>query len=91
MVFLSNACLGGLFVLTPTYSQITFGQKVGSDLYGLYWTCFAIANFIQYFYVSVLLPHIGFNGVFYIVLGMATAVIPLIYIFPITHNWMNKL
>ena len=52
MVFLINSCIGGFLVMTPTFAQIVFGQETGSNIYGFYWECFAIANFISYAYVS---------------------------------------
>ena len=36
-VFLMNCCLGGYLVITPTFAQLTFGQEVGSNIYGFFW------------------------------------------------------
>ena len=37
LVFLINCCLGGMLVMGPTVSQVIFGQKMGSNIYGFYW------------------------------------------------------
>lgn len=78
LVFLINCCIGGFLVMTPTFAQIVFGQVTGSNIYGFYWDCFAVANFIQYAYVSQLTDQISFDGIIYICLGMCVVAVPLV-------------
>lgn len=40
--------LGTTLAMAPTQALKTFGAKVGADIYGFYWTCFALANFTAY-------------------------------------------
>lgn len=54
LVFVVNCCLGGFLVITPIFSQVVFGQATGSNVYGLFWSTYSIANFIQFAYVSTL-------------------------------------
>lgn len=56
--------------MTPTVLQSIFGQSIGSNVYGFYWSTFGISNLIQYAFVSGLSKKITFNGVIYICLGM---------------------
>lgn len=60
LVFVCNCCLGGYLVITPIFSQVVFGPTTGSNIYGLFWTTYSIANFIQYAYVSTLNELISF-------------------------------
>lgn len=60
MVFIMNCCLGGYLVITPTFSQLVFGQETGSNIYGFFWETYSIANFIQFAFVSGLNESIGF-------------------------------
>jgi hypothetical protein len=47
-VFLINSCLGGLFVITPTAALYIYGQQTGTNIYGIYWEVFGMANFVGY-------------------------------------------
>lgn len=71
-IILINCCIGGFFVMTPTFLQLVFSQKTGSQAYGFFWQAFGLANLLQYIYVSQLSKAITFNGVIYVCLGMAT-------------------
>lgn len=80
LVFLVNCCLGGILVLTPTFLQIVFGERVGPNIYGFFWEIFGLANLIQFAFVSGLSSKITFDGIIYICLGM-TALSGIILIF----------
>jgi hypothetical protein len=85
MVFLTNACLGAVLVVTPTMSMQVFGAKVGSEIYSFYWCSFATANLLSYVYVSQLTGLIGFNNVLYICAGMAAAVLVVLALYDFRH------
>ena len=85
MVFVMNCCLGGYLVITPTFSQLVFGQETGSNVYGFYWETYSIANFIQFAFVSGLNDKIGFENIIYICMGMCVLSIPLV----ITTTWQG--
>lgn len=75
--------------MTPTYVQIVFGQKIGSDITGMFWEMFGIANLVQYAFVSGLSPRIGFDGIIYICLGMELIAVCLIIFGNFEGPWKN--
>jgi len=88
-VFLINSCLGGLFVITPTASLYIYGNRTGTNIYGVYWSVFSVANFVGYIYVSQLSKLIGFDGIIYVCLGMVVCSIPLVYFSKFQGPWKN--
>lgn len=88
-IFLINSCLGGLFVITPTASLSIYGSRTGTNIYGIYWSVFSIANFVGYIYVSQLSKLIGFDGTIYVCLGMVLCSIPLVYFTKFQGPWKN--
>ena len=90
LVFVMNCCLGGYLVITPTFSQLVFGQETGSNIYGFYWETYSIANFIQYAFVSGLSSVIGFENVIYICTGMCVLAIPLVISTTWQGPWLNE-
>lgn len=91
LVFLINCCLGCFLVVTPTFAQIVFGQRTGSNIYGFYWSTFGVANFIAYAFVAGLIPYIEFDGVIYVCLGMCVLTIPMIVLGRFEGPWENSL
>ena len=85
LVFVMNCCLGGYLVITPTFSQLVFGQETGSNVYGFYWCTYSLANFLQFSFVSSLNNSIGFENVIYICMGMCVLSIPMV----ITNTWQG--
>lgn len=71
LIILINLCLGGFLGTTPTFVQLVFGVKVGSNAYFFFWEIFGVSNMIQYAFVNGLAPKITFNGIIYICLGMS--------------------
>lgn len=69
LVLVAGICMGGFLVMTPTVLQIVFGARIGSNVYGIFWDVFGIANLIQYAYVSGLTKRISFHEVIYVCLG----------------------
>jgi hypothetical protein len=59
-------------------------------LYGLIFFAISISNFIQFGYVKGLVPLIGFDEIIFICLGMAAAVIPIIYFTRFQGPWQNS-
>lgn len=53
--------MGGFLVMTPTVLQVIFGPKVGSNIYGFYWTVFGLSNLLQFAFVSELSKQVSFN------------------------------
>ncbi len=88
-VFLLNSCLGGLFVLNPTAALYIYGNKTGTNIYGIYWTVFSLANFLGYVFVSQLSIVIGFDNVIYICLGMVICSVPLVLFSTFQGPWKN--
>lgn len=88
-IFLSNCCIGGYLVATPTATQNIYGEATGANIYGIYWCNFALANFLGYIYVSNLTKVIGFDNVIYICLGMTVIVIPFIIFTKFQGPWEN--
>jgi hypothetical protein len=87
MVFISNACLGGIFVSTPTYSMIAFGPRTGSRLYTYFFLIISTSNFLQYLYVVFLTKLIGFDNVFWIIFACVAALIPLVACYSFEQDW----
>ena len=77
--------------MAPTVSQIIYGQKIGSDFYGFYWTVFALSNLLQYAFVSGLTDKITFNGNIYIVLGMTALSLIVLIVYRFQGPWKNRL
>lgn len=89
LMFLINCCIGGGFVVAPTFSQIVFGQVVGSNIYGFFWCTYGAANFIQYAYIRGLSGLITFDNVIYICLGMSVLSIIIIVCTNFRAPWNN--
>jgi hypothetical protein len=89
-VLFANICIGGIFGTAPSFSQIVFGHKTGSNLYGFIFLAISTSNFIAFGYVKGLSTSIGFDSVIYIVLGMSIACIPLIIFSKFQGNWLNS-
>ena len=85
-----NCCLGGYLVITPTFSQLVFGQETGSNIYGFYWETYSIANFIQFGFVSGLERLIGFDNIIYVCTGMCVLSIPLVISTTWQGPWLNS-
>lgn len=77
--------------MAPTVAQEIFGQSTGSNIYGFYWTGFAIANFIQFAFVAGLNPLIGFENIIYISLGLTVCAVLMVIFGKFQGPWMNKL
>lgn len=86
-----NLCIGGLLVTTPTVVQVILGQRIGSNVYGFFWSVIAISNFIGYFYVDFLSGPITFNNIIYICLGMVVLAIPIVLFFRFQGPWKNSI
>lgn len=89
LIFVSNCCIGGFLVMTPTFLQLLFGERVGSNIYGIFWESFALANMLQYVYVSCVSPNISFNNVIYICLGMSIISLILVISGNFEAPWKN--
>lgn len=87
---LANACIGATFSLAPSFSQLVFGQRTGSNIYGLVFLAIASSNFIQFGFVKGLAPLITFNGIIYICLGMSALIIPIILFSKFQGPWGNS-
>lgn len=87
MIFISNACLGGVFVSTPTYSMIAFGPRTGSRLYTYFFLIISTSNFLQYIYVVFLTKVIGFDNVFWIIFACLGCLIPLVIFYNFEQTW----
>jgi hypothetical protein len=90
MVFLANACLGGLLVVTPTACLHIYGSRIGSGIYSFYWLCFSLANFIGYAFVSSLSLKIGLYNILYVCLGMSGLVLIVIAVYSFMPNWKKE-
>lgn len=81
--------MGGFLVLTPTYLQVVFGQKTGSNLYGIFWEVFGLTNLLQYGFVAGLSPLITFDGIIYICLGMSAISLCIVIFADFEAPWKN--
>jgi hypothetical protein len=75
--------------MAPTFLQIVFGERVGSNIYGFFWEVFGLANLVQYAYVSGLSSKITLNNVIYICLGMSFIALLLIILSNFETPWKN--
>lgn len=75
--------------MTPTFLQLVFGERVGSNIYGFFWQIFGLANLVQYAYVSGLSPKITFNNVIYICLGMSVISLIIVTTANFEAPWKN--
>jgi hypothetical protein len=82
--------LGGLFVITPTAALYIYGQQTGTNIYGIYWEVFGLANFVGYLYVSQLKKLIEFDGIIYTCLGMVSLAIPIVIFTKFQGPWGNS-
>ncbi len=81
--------MGGILVGAPTFLQIVFGQVVGSNSYGIFWEVFALANLLQYGFVSGLSLLITFDGIIYICLGMSVIAMLIVVLGDFKAPWNN--
>lgn len=89
LILLNGCCMGGFLVATPTYLQIVFGQRVGSNIYGVFWEVFGLTNLLQYGFVSGVSSKITFDGIIYICLGMAVISLIIVIIADLEAPWKN--
>jgi hypothetical protein len=89
-VFLANCCIGGYLVTAPTFAQVVFGHRIGSNIYGFFWCIIGTANFVQFAYVQGLSLSIGFDHVIYICLGMCIAALPFVIFSKFQGPWENS-
>jgi hypothetical protein len=82
--------MGGFLVTTPTVALFIYGLQTGSNIYGIYWEAFGLANFVGYLYVSQLSKKIGFNGAIYTCLGMVSLAIPIVILTKFQGPWGNS-
>jgi hypothetical protein len=87
---LANICIGGIFGISPSFSQIVFGHKVGSNLHSFVFISISAANFLAYGFVKGLSRSFGLDNVIYIVLGMSIACVPIIIFTKFQGNWYNS-
>ncbi len=76
-------------MITPTAALYIYGQQTGTNIYGIYWEVFGLANFVGYLYVSQLSKLIGFNGIIYTCLGMVSLAIPIVVFTEFQGPWIN--
>jgi predicted MFS family arabinose efflux permease len=88
-IFIINCCLGGFLVTTPTSLLSIYGSTTGSNIFGLYWENFGIANLIGYVFISQLAKVIGFDGVIYVCLGMTVVALILVTFTKFQGPWAN--
>ena len=89
LILMNGICIGGMLVGAPTFLQIVFGQVVGSNVYGIYWEVFGLANLLQYGYVSGISSKIAFNGIIYICLGMSSLALIIVVFGNFEASWKN--
>jgi hypothetical protein len=75
--------------MTPTFLQMVFGEKIGSNIYGFFWEAFSLSNLLQYVYVSSLSQLITFDNVIYICLGMSLFSLVLVITGNFEAPWKN--
>lgn len=90
LILLNGICMGGLLVAAPTFLQVVFGQVIGSNSYGIFWTALSLANFVQFGFVSGLSPKITFDGVIYICLGMSVIALAIVTFGNFVGPWNNS-
>jgi OFA family oxalate/formate antiporter-like MFS transporter len=65
-VLLTYVCYGGHLGMFPAISSQVFGVRNGTQIYGLLFQGFACSNALQFVFIKVLKPIIGYNAIFYI-------------------------
>jgi hypothetical protein len=75
--------------MAPTFLQIFFCDRVGSNIYGFFWEVFGLDNLVQYAYVSGLSSKITLNNVIYICLGMSLIALLLVIVINFEAAWKN--
>lgn len=85
MVVMCNVSLGGFFGIMPSQSLKLYGQKVGSDIYGFFWTVFVMANFTQY----GLGTSVDLRTLFYVFAGLSGISAVLVWFIDLDIDW-NK-
>lgn len=76
-------------MITPIFSQVVFGATTGSNIYGIFWSTYSIANFIQFAFVSTLVSVINFENIIYICMGMCVCALPLVNCSTWQGPWQN--
>ncbi|EAR91039.2 oxalate/formate antiporter (macronuclear) [Tetrahymena thermophila SB210] len=88
-VFLIHTTFGGVMAMFPVVSAQLFGVKVASQIYGIYWYGFGIANFIQFGLVIGLKKKIGYEGIYYIDVIFSVACLIIIRLYKLKTDWSN--
>jgi hypothetical protein len=82
MVVLINLNYAAMISIGPSIPQYKFGAKIGEKIYGFYFSCFAISNFLEYALIDGFLNILNWNQLFYICSGMCLTVIVIVLIYP---------
>lgn len=89
LMLLMNLAIGGIQSSNPSLAQYMFGQRMGEYYYGLFWCTVAVANFIEFIYVSELGLVLEFNYLIYICLGMSLLAVPIVFFSTFQGPWKN--
>lgn len=71
---------GGHFVLLPTILAKLFGANGGIRLFSVGFSFIGIASFTHIFFISVLLPVIGYSGICYIYACLSAVSLVILFI-----------
>lgn len=88
-VFLVHTTFGGVMAMFPVVSAQLFGVKIASQIYGIYWFAFGIANFIQFGFVLGFKDSIGFKGIYYIDAAFSAICLIIIRFYKLKTDWSN--
>ena len=75
-------CFGGVYVLIPTVCSKIYGNKTGTQIYGVIDLFMSLGTVLQYFFMSIFLNLLSFDSLFYIMASLPAITLLLhIYLF----------
>lgn len=66
-------CFGGVYVLLPTICSKIYGNKTGTQIYGVIDSFMSFGSVVQYFCLSIFLDILNFDCLLYVMAALAAA------------------
>ena len=90
-VFLAYVCYGGHLGMFPAVSSQVFGVRNGSQIYGILFQGFALANAVQFLVVKVVKQNYGYQPIFWLGAVLSGLSIFIINSFELKFDWSEKI
>lgn len=75
----------------PAITSQVFGVRNGTQIYGLLFQGFAMSNGIQFLFINLLKPRIGYTPLFYIEVVFSGFAMIIAHSYEFKYDWSRKI